>query len=121
MHAGTSAITCPATSWSRRWTRRASTRPSCSLPDFTYALRDGTHTIEELLDHHRMVRDRHPGRFRVFVGVDPRRGSDGLALFERAITDLRLRRDEALPALRYRLRRHLYPFYEICGENCCRC
>src|SRR5262245_24005879 len=40
--------------------------------DFTYAFRDGGLTIEEILQHHQAVYRRHPGRFYVFAGVDPR-------------------------------------------------
>jgi predicted TIM-barrel fold metal-dependent hydrolase len=88
------------------------------LPDFTYALRDSTHTIEELIDHHRKVRDRHAGRFRVLVGVDPRWGSDGLALFERAIVEDGFDGMKLYPPCGYRLSdKELYPFYEICAEH----
>lgn len=88
------------------------------LPDFTYALRDSTHSIEELIAHHRTVRDRHAGRFRVLVGVDPRWGSDGLALFERAIVDDGFDGMKLYPPCGYRLSDEaLYPFYEICAEH----
>lgn len=86
------------------------------LPDFTYALRDTTHTIEELIDHHRTVQRRHPGRFRVLVGVDPRWGSDGLALFERSIRDYGFDGMKLYPPCGYRLSdKALYPFYEVCA------
>jgi uncharacterized protein len=87
------------------------------LPDFTYRLKDSTHTIEELIDHHRKVVDRHPGRFRVLVGVDPRWGADGLALFERAVTEYRFDGMKLYPPCGYRLSDEmLYPFYEICAQ-----
>ena len=86
------------------------------LPDFTYALRDSTHTIEELIAHHRTVRDRHPGRFRVFVGVDPRWGADGLALFENAILQHGFDGMKLYPPCGYRLSdKILYPFYDLCS------
>jgi len=86
------------------------------LPDFTYALRDTTHSIEELIEHHRVVRDRHPGRFRVFVGVDPRWGQHGIDLFEKAITEYGFDGMKLYPPCGYRLDdRMLYPFYEICS------
>jgi uncharacterized protein len=86
------------------------------LPDFTFALTDSTHTIAELIDHHRLVRDRHPGRFRVLVGVDPRWGSDGVTLFEKAIRDYGFDGMKLYPPCGYRLSdERLYPFYEICS------
>lgn len=86
------------------------------LPDFTFALRDSTHTIAELIAHHRLVRDRHPGRFRVFVGVDPRWGADGLALFENAIVEHGFDGMKLYPPCGYRLSdTMLYPYYELCS------
>jgi predicted TIM-barrel fold metal-dependent hydrolase len=88
------------------------------LPDFTFALRDGDHSIEELIVHHRLVRDRHPGRFRVFVGVDPRWGDDGVALFERAIDEHSFDGMKLYPPCGYRLDdKSLWPFYEICAAR----
>jgi len=86
------------------------------LPDFTYAMRDTTHSIEELIEHHRVVRDRHPGRFRVFAGVDPRWGQQGIDLFEKAIVEYGFDGMKLYPPCGYRLDdRMLYPFYEICA------
>lgn len=85
-------------------------------PDFTYALKDCTHTIAEIMEHHRVVRDRHRGRFRVFLGVDPRWGADGLALFERAVTEYRFDGMKLYPPCGYTLSDPLlYPFYELCS------
>lgn len=87
------------------------------LPDFTYALRDSTHSIEEAIEHHRMVRDRHPGKFRVFAGVDPRWGADGIALFERAIVEYGFDGMKLYPPCGYTLSdKLLYPYYEICAQ-----
>lgn len=87
------------------------------LPDFTYALRDSTHTIRQLIDHHKMVVDRHPGRFRVLVGVDPQWGKDGVSLFESAIVDYRFDGMKLYPPCGYKLSdERLYPYYEICAE-----
>jgi uncharacterized protein len=88
------------------------------VPDFTYALRDTSHSIEELIDHHRLVCQRHPGRFRVMVGVDPRWGQDGLTLFERAITEYDFDGLKLYPPCGYTLAdRALWPYYEICAEH----
>lgn len=87
------------------------------LPDFTHALKDSTHTIAELIEHHRIVRDRHPGRFRVLAGVDPRWGSDGLALFEKAMVDYGFDGMKLYPPCGYRLDDPaLFPYYEICNQ-----
>ncbi|MCD0453404.1 amidohydrolase family protein [Actinocorallia sp. API 0066] len=87
------------------------------VPDFTYALRDGDHGIEEILAHHAAVVARHPGRFRVFAGVDPRWGADGLALFERSVTEWGFDGMKLYPPCGYRLSdKILYPYYEICAH-----
>ncbi|HYI62226.1 MAG TPA: amidohydrolase family protein [Acidimicrobiales bacterium] len=87
------------------------------LPDFTWALRDSTHTIEELVAHHGVVQERHPGRFHVFVGVDPRWGDDGIALFEGEVRAGRCAGLKAYPPCGYTLAdKALYPFYEVCAE-----
>jgi uncharacterized protein len=87
------------------------------LPDFTYALRDATHTIEELIEHHRMVQERHPGRFWVLVGVDPRWGQDGIDLFERAICEFGFDGMKLYPPCGYALSdKALWPYYELCSE-----
>jgi len=57
------------------------------IPDFTYTLKDCRLTIEESFLRHREVMLRHPGKFEVFGGVDPRWGNDGIALFERSLAN----------------------------------
>lgn len=87
------------------------------IPDFTYALRDSTHSIAEVIDHHKTVVDRHPGRFLVFVGVDPRWGAEGLELFEKSIVEYKFDGMKLYPPCGYRLSAaELYPFYEICAQ-----
>ena len=88
------------------------------LADFTFALRDSRITIAEMVDHHKQVVDRHPGRLRVFVGVDPRWGQDGLALFEKAIHEYRFHGLKLYPPCGYTpADRALYPYYEICQQH----
>ena len=85
------------------------------LPDFTYALPGGEMTIKNMIDHHRQVLERHPGRFRVFTGVDPRWGKEGLDLFEKAIRDYGFHGLKLYPPCGYHAsEKILYPFYEIC-------
>ena len=86
------------------------------LPDFTYALRDTPLTIDEMIDRHRAILDKWPDRYRVLVGVDPRWGNDGLALFERAVTQYGFHGMKLYPPCGYSPSdRMLYPFYEICA------
>jgi predicted TIM-barrel fold metal-dependent hydrolase len=88
------------------------------LPDFTYALRDSTLTISEMFDRHRSLLQRHPDRFIVFGGVDPRWGADGIQLFEKAVTDYGFRGLKLYPPCGYSPSdRGLYPYYEICAQH----
>lgn len=87
------------------------------LPDFTYALKDCSLTIEEMIERHRRVLERHGGRFFSFVGVDPRWGRDGVTLFEKAVRDYGFRGLKLYPPCGYLPSDHsLYPFYEICEQ-----
>jgi predicted TIM-barrel fold metal-dependent hydrolase len=88
------------------------------LPDFTYALKDSTLTISEMFDRHRALLQRHPEKFFVFAGVDPRWGADGVELFEKAVTDYGFRGLKLYPPCGYRPSdRSLYPYYEICAHR----
>lgn len=84
------------------------------VPDFTHVMRSEA-TIAELAQRHFEICCRHPGRFAVFFGVDPRWGADGLALFERSLDDYGFRGLKLYPPCGYSPSdRALYPFYEIC-------
>ena len=84
------------------------------LPDFTHALRCEL-TIAEMFTRHEAVLRRHPGRFHVFAGVDPRWGDDGVQLFERGLRDMGFRGLKLYPPCGYSPSdRRLYPFYELC-------
>ncbi len=86
------------------------------IADFTYALRDCSLTIEESFYRHREVLGRHPGRFEVFAGVDPRWGKDGLALFERSILEFGFRGFKVYPPCGFSSSDPaLFPFYELCA------
>jgi len=88
------------------------------LPDFTFALRDSRLTIAEMIDHHKMVMERHPQKFRVLVGVDPRWGGDGVTLFDKAIRSYGFHGLKLYPPCGYTAcDRALYPYYEICAER----
>lgn len=85
--------------------------------DFTYAVKDCRMSIADVLAHHRVVMDRHPGQFVVFAGVDPRWGRDGLDLFERSIRDYGFHGFKVYPPCGFRPSdRGLYPYYEMCAK-----
>lgn len=86
--------------------------------DFTFALKDCRLTVAESFARHRDVLLRHPGKFEVFGGVDPRWGSDGLALFERSITEYGFRGLKLYPPCGFHPSdRSLFPFYELCSHH----
>ena len=87
------------------------------IADFTYALQDCALTIEESFFRHREVLGRHPGRFEVFGGVDPRWGKDGVALFERSIIEFGFRGFKVYPPCGFSPSDPaLFPFYELCAS-----
>ncbi len=84
--------------------------------DFTYRLADCLLTIEETYARHRVVMARHPGRFEVFGGMDPRWGKDGLDLFERSLRDFGFRGFKLYPPTGFSPSDPaLFPFYELCA------
>jgi predicted TIM-barrel fold metal-dependent hydrolase len=88
------------------------------IPDFTYALKDCKLTIEESFHRHREVRLRHPGKFEVFGGVDPRWGKDGVALFERSLAEFGFSGFKVYPPCGYSPSDpSLFPYYELCAHH----
>jgi len=88
------------------------------IPDFTYALKDCKLTIEESYHRHREVLQRHPGRFEVFGGIDPRWGRDSLVLFERSLVEFGFRGLKLYPPCGYSPSdRSLFPYYELCAHH----
>jgi predicted TIM-barrel fold metal-dependent hydrolase len=86
-------------------------------PDFTYAAKCAL-SPPELAALHDRVRRRHPGRFEVFWGVDPRAGADGVALFERCVTEFGFAGLKLYPPCGYSPSdRRLYPYFEICAQR----
>lgn len=87
-------------------------------PDFTYALKDCALNIEESFVRHREVLARHPGKFEVFGGVDPRWGDDGVALFERSLKEFGFRGLKVYPPCGFSPScSGLFPFYELCAQH----
>ena len=88
------------------------------VADFSFALRDCALTIEESFQKHRDVLKRHPGKFEVFGGVDPRWGKDGLDLFERSLTEFGFRGFKVYPPCGFSPSDPiLFPFYELCAYH----
>lgn len=86
------------------------------LPDFSFALPDGELSIDEMFQEHRAILQRHPERFEVFAGVDPRWGKDGLDLFIRGIEEYGFSGLKLYPPCGYRANDPaLAPFYEYCN------
>lgn len=88
------------------------------LPDFTFALKDCCLTIAEMFQRHAAILRRHPGRFDVLAGVDPRWGNDGLALFEHGVRELGFAGLKLYPPCGYFPNAaELNPYYEICRAH----
>jgi predicted TIM-barrel fold metal-dependent hydrolase len=88
------------------------------IADFTYALKDCKLTIEESFARHLEVLRRHPEKFEVFGGVDPRWGKDGLALFERSLVEFGFRGFKVYPPCGFSPSDPaLFPFYELCAYH----
>jgi predicted TIM-barrel fold metal-dependent hydrolase len=88
------------------------------VADFTYALKDCKLTIEESFLRHREVLLRHPGKFEVFGGMDPRWGQDGLELFERSLTEFGFRGFKVYPPCGFSPSDPaLFPYYELCAQH----
>jgi uncharacterized protein len=86
-------------------------------PDFTHVAKCRLNPAE-LAAHHDEIRRRHPGRFEVLMGVDPRNGDDGIALFEKCVTEYGFRGVKLYPLCGYEASdRRLYPYYEICAAH----
>lgn len=84
------------------------------LADFTYVWKSDL-TIEEMIAEHARIRDKHADRLRLFYGVDPRWGRDGIDLFERCIARHGLDGMKIYPPCGYSPSDPgLFPFYEIC-------
>jgi predicted TIM-barrel fold metal-dependent hydrolase len=88
------------------------------VPDLTFPLPDCPLSIAEQLEAVAAIRERHPGRFEAFAGVDPRWGEDGLVLFERALEDLGFRGMKVYPPCGFRPDDpRLHPYYELCADR----
>ena len=86
-------------------------------PDFTYAL-ESEFTMEDLASQHAQVLARHPGRFHVFFGVDPRWGQAGYDYFEKVIADHGFEGLKVYPPCGYSPSdERMFPLYETCSAR----
>lgn len=84
--------------------------------DFGLAFPGGERSLAELHDDVRALM--RTGRFIGFVGVDPRRGRDGVEFFERAVRDWGFRGLKLYPPCGYSPSdERLFPYYEICAAH----
>jgi uncharacterized protein len=84
--------------------------------DFGLAYKDLGPTIEEIHIAHKKLIERSD-RFVAFSNVDPRRGKDGLALFEKAVRDWGFCGMKLYAPCGYAPNDEaLFPFYEICSQ-----
>jgi uncharacterized protein len=87
------------------------------IPDFSHAL-ECPLPITEMAERHRRIRERHPGRFYVFQGIDPRSGIEAVDFFERTIVEYGFDGLKLYPPCGYSPSdARLFPFYEICAKH----
>ncbi|MFC4502412.1 MULTISPECIES: amidohydrolase family protein [Streptomyces] len=87
------------------------------VPDFALRL-PGSPPPQETARLHHGIRLRHPGRFWVYIGVDPRRGPEGVRDFEEQVERYGLDGVKLYPPCGYSPSDPgLYPYYEICAAR----
>ncbi|GHF52368.1 hypothetical protein GCM10010218_37280 [Streptomyces mashuensis] len=87
------------------------------VPDFGLRM-DCPLPMAEMARLHHEIRLRHPGRFWVYIGADPRRGPEGLAEFERSLDAYGFDGLKLYPPCGYSPSdRALYPYYEVCAAR----
>ncbi|ANP51000.1 putative TIM-barrel fold metal-dependent hydrolase [Streptomyces griseochromogenes] len=87
------------------------------VPDFGLRM-PGTLDPAQAARRHHEIRLRHPGRFWVYIGVDPRRGPEGVRAFEDMVDAYGLDGVKLYPPCGYSPSDSgLYPYYEICAAR----
>ncbi|MGN6321572.1 MAG: amidohydrolase family protein [Dyella sp.] len=85
-------------------------------PDFSFVF-NAEYSYPDLARQHAQVRQRHPGRFYVFLGVDPRWGKQGHDFFEYAVREYAFEGLKLYPPCGYSPSDEmLFPLYEICRD-----
>lgn len=89
------------------------------LPDFTFALGlENLALLETMYQAHVAIKVKHPNRFFLFAGVDPRWGTAGLRLFEKWAASGELDGVKLYPPCGYSPScPSLSPFYEIAASH----
>jgi len=88
------------------------------LPDFTYRLKDTQHNIEEMIEMHLRVLEKYPGRFYLFVGIDPRWEDKGLKNFRQYLEKGKIHGLKVYPPCGYYpTDEGLTPYYQLCTEH----
>lgn len=88
------------------------------LIDYGLAFPGHVPPLEEAFAAHRALLARHPGRFVVFAGVDPRRGQSGVDLFERSLVDWGFRGLKLYPPCGFSPSDPMLDtFYELCAQH----
>ncbi len=88
------------------------------LIDFGMAFPGEVATLESLYADIRRRSARHPGRFLPFAGVDPRRGTHGVRLFEQALVDWGFLGLKLYPPCGFSPSDpSLFPCYELCAAH----
>lgn len=86
-------------------------------PDFSFRMAIPL-SQEQVAARHHEIRLRHPGRFWVFIGADPRRGPAGVTAFEQVLHRYGFEGLKLYPPCGYSPSdRGLYPYYEICAAR----
>lgn len=87
------------------------------VPDFSLAIPGSMDPLEAMARHH-AIRQRHPGRFFLFAGVDPRHGPHAVGWFEQWVRDYAIDGLKLYPPAGYSPSDSLLdPFYEICAAH----
>lgn len=88
------------------------------IADFGVALKEADLTIEEIHELHYCILKLFPDRYQVFSGVDPRRGAEGLELFEKAINTWGFHGLKLYPPCGFELDDPtLFDYYDICAAK----
>lgn len=85
------------------------------LPDFTYVFEHNLNIIQ-MAEEHRKIMERHPDRFYLFAGVDPRHAG-AVETFRSLVVDYNLAGMKIYPPCGFSSSSEvLFPFYEICNQ-----
>ena len=88
------------------------------LLDLGYDRGDIANSIEEIYEIYHQVLKKHRDRLKVFAGIDPRRGKEGVDLFEKGIKEYGFCGLKLYPPCGFEIDdTRLHPYYEICNAH----